>query len=382
MTQNKFIEIHGIGFPNKGAELLLHAALDQLKRFGTNITPLVLPSARDPKSSSMILHFGGRMKAGPAFGRIDLAWLGNRLTPRLAQMYGLGRECDSMGLLDASGLAYSDQWGPISTRRGSRLHRRYKKRGLNNILLPQAFGPFELCRSKRHAKRLFLSASLVFARDRQSYNTVRELAPTANVHMCPDITFAFKVGRLIDVGVSGYCLIPNQRIVDKGNVARHKYIRFLADAANYIASCGDPVYWLNHEGPGDRRLIDEAAALTERKHKIYDNLTALEIKSVLTQMKGVLSSRYHGVVSSLSGGVPVVATGWNHKYRELLNDFDMADCLVEPGVMNGRQAGEMLRRLGENLAAKEGINQIAFELEERVNRMWKSVGLCLGLPAC
>jgi len=49
---------------------------------------------------------------------------------------------------------------------------------------------------------------------------------------------------------------------------------------------------------------------------------AREIKNCIKYSYVPVTARFHGLVSALSTGTPVMAVGWSHKYKELLRDFD------------------------------------------------------------
>jgi polysaccharide pyruvyl transferase WcaK-like protein len=39
----------------------------------------------------------------------------------------------------------------------------------------------------------------------------------------------------------------------------------------------------------------------------------------------LVTSRFHAMISGLSTCTPTVVVGWSHKYREVLDDFGLAD---------------------------------------------------------
>jgi len=49
-----------------------------------------------------------------------------------------------------------------------------------------------------------------------------------------------------------------------------------------------------------------------------------EVRSVIANFSLAVCSRYHGVINCLIHGVPVISLGWQHKFRGLMEIFDLA----------------------------------------------------------
>ncbi len=53
-------------------------------------------------------------------------------------------------------------------------------------------------------------------------------------------------------------------------------------------------------------------------------LTSQELRYLIGKCDLFVASRFHAMVSSLAMGVPTFVIGWSHKYREVLDMFDLA----------------------------------------------------------
>lgn len=54
-------------------------------------------------------------------------------------------------------------------------------------------------------------------------------------------------------------------------------------------------------------------------------LTSQELRAVIGRCGRFVTSRFHAMISSLSMQVPTVVVGWSHKYREVLDMFELSE---------------------------------------------------------
>src|SRR5690606_20342459 len=80
---------------------------------------------------------------------------------------------------------------------------------------------------------------------------------------------------------------------------------------------------------GDLEICRDINTILDVKVPVITDVSALEIKGIISQSYLVISSRFHGVASALNSGTPCLATSWSHKYEELFRDFGQHDCLLD-----------------------------------------------------
>jgi polysaccharide pyruvyl transferase WcaK-like protein len=366
-------EILGIGFPNRGAELLLLATIDALRRRGEPLSFLCQPTWQDDSSPGRILSLGGKLRFGPSVKGIDLWRLAELAPAKMRSAYGWGRESEVSMALDASGLAYSEKNGASIMRMRSKIFKRYKKRGVPIILLPQALGPFETPEVRQAATELFSLADLIFPRDSHSQLQVANLGCQVE-EAVPDITIDFKCGTHDESAQNQIGIVPNFRMVDKGGLTESSYLDFLSAMAKRIHEHGVKVVWINHEGEMDLQLIRKAQTLCGGIGEIFDPREAISIKNKIGNCSAVFSSRYHGLVSSLSQAIPCVGTSWSHKYQQLSNDFgDGVKIFKGAGSVEGSAAADWLLAAGTSSTLKSEIQGKAAGLQAKIQQMWAKV---------
>lgn len=235
------VEVKGVQFVNKGAELMLHAILDRVRAARPAASFTVAPNVSScPYEKLAALGIYPKLWL-QRYG-IQWGYLGNKLPRRLVRAYGLKTDSEVDVVLDASGFAYGDQWSPRTTVAMARAVCRWRKQGTRVILLPQAFGPFSSKEIRKAFRVVASQADLIFARDPVSYKHIVDLVgQVPHLKQAPDFTVLLdgKAPSYFDGASQDVAIIPNQRMMDKtaGPVA-NRYIPFLATCAQEFLDRG------------------------------------------------------------------------------------------------------------------------------------------------
>ncbi len=374
------IEIRGAGFINKGAELMLYAVLQAMEKAYPDARIVMAPTTN--KGSAPFLkraELGLLQKAW--LRRYGMQWgdLAALVPRRLREMYGVVLDRDIDIVLDASGFAYTDQWGLYTSRELAQSCKRWRKRNTKLILLPQAFGPFKSHKSKELIKSVADNADLIFPRDRISYQHLTEaVGERQNIKIAPDFTNLIE-GVLPDSfnkDQNRFCIVPNYRMIDKTLKSESEaYVPFMTMCTQYLIKKGRKPFILIHEGANDLLLADKIKKDTGGGVAIIKESHPLRIKGILGACEGTISSRYHGLVSALSQGVPSLATGWSHKYQELFEDYGFRDGLLDVSmdeVEVCKRIDLILNDKTRNTIIAE-INKRSRMLKVQSNSMWEEV---------
>jgi len=385
------IEIKGVQFFNKGAELMLVAILEQLDK--------ELPDYQITLSPGRFLPYNKRAKLGAwqklSFrrGKIDLTGIFGKSPNKLLNFlkrYGIVTEKDVDVILDASGFAYGKQWGSRSLVHTAKEIKRFRESGKKYIFLPQAFGPFESTELKKLSHIVFSQANLVFPRDNDSFRAVLNCMPeaqiTEHIIQSPDFTCLIEpkpyqeAEKLQNELIKKICFIPNNKMVSgfhhqNAENDEQQYINFFVQAGAFYQSNGWQVVLLNHEGREDQELCQKISSqLSEsKKVAIKQNLSAVEIKAYIGNFDAVLSSRFHGCVSALTQGIPCLATSWSHKYQMLFQEYGLADNVIDFKISE-LELIDQLTQFNQNLLAQKQICLThSAAVKEQTRHMWKQV---------
>ncbi|WP_057830645.1 polysaccharide pyruvyl transferase family protein [Colwellia sp. TT2012] len=340
------IEIKGVQFSNKGAELMLVAILEQLDKALGEYQITLSPGTYLPYQKRARL--GAWQKLSFRRGNIDLTGAFGKLPNKLLNLlkrYGIVTEKDVDVILDASGFAYGEQWGVKSLKHTAKEVTRFQQQGKKYIFLPQALGPFKSREVQQLAIKVFANADLVFPRDDESYRSLTELlskSKTTHVQQAPDFTCLVEPEPFIDemepvLDKQTVCIIPNNKMVSrfhhkKASDDEQSYIDFLVQAGKYYQQEGWNVVLLNHEGKEDQKICQQIAKeLSSNSNKVVikDDLSAVGIKAYIGSVDAVLSSRFHGCVSALTQGIPCLATSWSHKYQMLFQEYGVEQNVLD-----------------------------------------------------
>jgi len=380
------VEMRKAGFVNKGAELMLYAVLEKMKEARPDADFVMAPTAMHgsaPYARRAELGFFQKAwwwRYGIQWG--DLAVLAPK---KLREAYGIVLDKDVNIVIDSAGFAYGDHWGIGGIRELAFASKRWRRQGTRVILLPQAMGPFTSDKAKRYMNIAADNIDLMFPRDWVSYQHLTEaVGARPNILQSPDFTNLIKgiVPDNFDPQNNWFCIVPNHRMMNKTLKSQSEaYIPFMIKCSRYLFEKGQKPFILIHEGPMDFKLARQISEGAGAGLPILQESHPLKIKGILGVCQGAIGSRYHGIVSALSQGIPCLATGWSHKYKTLLNDYGFHD-----GFLDVTASDEEIHRKIDLIVEPQSRQKIISEamlksnkLKRQSEEMWNKVFDVLGL---
>ena len=375
------VEVRPGPMTNKGGELILRTVVDRLGgRWDLAVEHWIGPySARSRLGLLQKLWW---KRLGP------LAGLPGQVVPSaVRRSYGLVSESDIDAVLDASGYGYGDRFGPQRTERAAANARRWRRRGIPHILLPQAFGPFTSPRIQRAARSLLSQADLVYARDSVSLEAIASLGVAGvDARLAPDITVSL-AGQVptpsSETATPLGFIVPNEKMLQMAG--REAYLAFLSAVAVELRERGvDPVLLVHETSGGDRRLADAVSAMVPGGVPVLEEEDPVRLKGLIGTGMVLVGSRFHALLAALSQGVPVVAMGWSHKYPALLADYGCPEFSLELPAAPEAISQRLDTALGGGRdALVSGLLSHAAIQRQRLEAVWHEVVTCIeeGRPA-
>jgi coenzyme F420-reducing hydrogenase beta subunit/polysaccharide pyruvyl transferase WcaK-like protein len=242
------------------------------------------------------------------------------------------------------------------------------------VKLSQAIGPFRSLPNRMAARLVLSRISAIFARGRETSENLRKLG-LENVFPAADLAFILNEhvpvpelsgnryrelsGEEIVVGVipsqvlAGYC---EKRGIDLVATLASSLDKIHEETGARIAIIAHSLLEPEkHSRNNDYHIC--AALYRSLKHKdravlIAEDLTASELRSVIGRCNCLIAARFHGMISALCVGVPTLVLAWSHKYKEVMADFGLEDCILE---IDGLSAASLLGGTKRILAETERI---------------------------
>lgn len=373
------IQIDGINTQNKGAELMLIAILERLQTRYPGATVFLNPDAPldmgilPTYNLKVVLRIGlklGRYVNG-VFGKLKIKQPFNYFKENYASP-------DVDMILDASGFKFSDQWNRSTKWLDSKekYYANAKSKGTKIYFLTQALGPFDTENGKRSMKILSDYSNLIFSRDELSYKYALD-AGADSVKLKESCDFTFEVKGAFPSHFehlrNGIAMIPNKKMITHAGNESDKYLSLFLKIIRFFENKGERVFLLNHEGKGDFAICNLINSHCENKLDIVSNVSAKEVKGIIGASKMVISSRFHGVASSLSQAVPCVATSWNHKYEMLFKGFNQSNCILNANAEVDSNIAIVKDVYGDRDNVKATLKSMKPSLLKQIDGMWDMI---------
>jgi colanic acid/amylovoran biosynthesis protein len=177
-----------------------------------------------------------------------------------------------------------------------------------------------------------------------------------------------------------FCIIPNYRMIDKTSKEESEaYLHFLTTCAAHLSQQGANPFFLIHEGANDLLLAMQVVKEVGVDMQIITEEDPLKIKGIIGCCHGVISSRFHGLVSALSQGVPALGTGWSHKYEMLFKEYGFSEgCIsVQSEPEHLRNKIDFLIDPEKSRNLRESLIQVNKHLRTSSEKMWQDVFDCI-----
>lgn len=371
------IQIDGVNTMNKGAELMLVSILEEIERTHPYATVYINPNnildeKSLPKTANTL-----KIRKALKYSRYGIAIMKKLNLPftYFTHFYPI-KGIDIV--LDASGFQYSDQWIYSDTNLKERrnYYLKLKKFKTQLVFLPQAFGPFNTQYGKNSIKPINDYVDIIIARDKISYDYLEILGfLKKKLWRYPDFTFITNgsTSKIFEHLKDKVCIIPNKKIISHSRIDNSNYIKFLVKSIELFKENGKDCFLLNHENDGDYEICILINNSINSPMEILSGLDAKQVKGIIGQSFVVFSSRFHGVASSLSTGVPCLATSWNHKYKMLYADFE-----IEGQVLDLEENWDINKiKIQQVLDNREQIREHLLKMKRKLmssnRKMWKEV---------
>lgn len=242
--------------------------------------------------------------------------------------------------------------------------------GIPIIKISQTLGPYKKWYVRLFSNVVFKHIDYIICRGQMSYDYTKSYMPKNNIYNLPDAAIClqgiddFQVSELLrewNLGPNGYIAL-GPSFVMRDYLKNDEYVEMIAEVIGFLhKKCALPMLLVPHSWKHSKRIgvdsvNEDYSVCCEIKEKIGDKiqctivdheLTAREFKSIIGNAYIAIGSRYHFLIASLSSGIPSMALGWSHKYRELFAEFGLADFVIEHHEMTSKRVIDMAEKLLE-----------------------------------
>ncbi len=275
--------------------------------------------------------------------------------------------------------------------------------GVPVIKYCQALGPFEKMYNRLLSKWILPKIRLILARGNITRQYLEGIGITENVKVCADGAFSMEddpsTAELVEKLWKDDDFFSSDIVGLSISGVVHKKCRSLG--IDYTAIISDFVQKLNKQGyrvliianaarinsnrtrTNDLMLGDEIYASCQDKSMVkwyHKEMSAEELREHIGRCRFLVASRFHSMIAGLERCVPVLLVGWSHKYKEVLDMFDLGeyatdysslstDALIDGFEQLEKDEDQIRKKLHEHIEAvcessRDNIRLICKELDE------------------
>lgn len=268
--------------------------------------------------------------------RIPLVWVRSR---------GCRSILDSDVVVDVAGISFADGRGIAILGYNVLMTGVPLLLGVPTVKAAQAMGPFESLPNKIAARLVLPHLSTICARGARTREHLNTLGLN-NVVDVADLAFSLSeaadlppvVAEALTAAGEGFIVVMPSAVVrgifesEGGDYVSAvalliKEIRLRTNKGVVIAPhsyrVGMPEGRMN-DGPVCREVASKCSS-DPKVVGLDADLSAGELRRLVSLGSVLVTSRFHAMISGLSTCTPTVVVGWSHKYKEVLDDFGLAE---------------------------------------------------------
>ncbi len=302
-------------------------------------------------------------------------------------------------LIDASGISFTDDRSFSNILINTLWFLPALVTGIPAVKLSQSMGPFGKSYVKVLGKLVLNRLDFMVCRGERSYELTKAFLKKDNIYNLPDTAFCLRPAEgserealLEKYGLrDGEYIAVGPSFVMRDYFEKGVYSDILSGALNRIAKISQrkllfvPHSWIHSAQLGADTVNDDLAVCREVAAKlesdnyaiVTEEVSARHLKALIGGACMAVGSRYHFLIAALSSGVPSMALGWSHKYRELFGEFGLAEYVLEYTGMNAENVKSMAEKLYTN--KDEVREQIDGRLGDVIRRSAQNEQLVIGL---
>jgi len=221
-------------------------------------------------------------------------------------------------------------------------------RGVPLVLSPQTIGPFTHPVYRRLGAMALRQSAAVLARDQQSLDVARAMAPRSRTELAVDVAFvlpfvdrsAERGGAKLRVGVNASGLLFHQAETKANRFGlSYDYAVFTRRLLDELTARDDvEVHLVPHATSGgdptddDERLALRLAEEFPAAVRVPNFNGPSEAKSYISSLDFLVAARMHACIAAFSSGTPVVPVSYSRKFSGLFGLLDYDHVLPMEGM--------------------------------------------------
>lgn len=235
----------------------------------------------------------------------------------------------------------------------------------------QALGSFKNPYNRFLARRILPKMRLICARGEITKSALADIGIIENVRLCADGAFSmldgeryaenvqklcendsFYNGYVVGVSISSVVEKRCRKLgIDYKNIMTEFVVHLIAAGYSVLmianAACEDSIRPRNNDLP----ICNEVYAKIRDKTNVRyypREMFPEELRLLISRCKVLVASRFHAMTGALEKRVPVLLVGWSHKYREVLDMFELGGYAADYSELTSDKLWAEFQRLLEN----------------------------------